>query len=119
MTYKACDRTHVAALVGPYFLYAAERDFSIWSYGWVFPTDTAMHMLVAAKLAASNATEAEQWRDMAAMQLHYVLGCNPQGYSLITGVGARRFTNPVDQETLYDDLVSGSVLWCYVGSTTS
>jgi len=92
-------------LQGPYFLSVAERDFSIWSYGWTFPTNVAMQMLVAAKLAASNATEAAHWRDMAAMQLHYVLGVNPQSYSLITGVGAKRFTNAVDQETLYDDLV--------------
>jgi hypothetical protein len=99
-------------LAGPYFLSAPERDFAIYGYGWWFPTNIATQMLIAAKLAAPNETEASYWRDMAAMHLHYVLGINPQGFSLITGVGARRFTNPVDQESLYDDLVGALVHIC-------
>jgi hypothetical protein len=96
-------------LAGPYFLSFPERDASIYGYGWQFPTNVATQMLIAAKLAAANETEASAWRDMAAMQLHYIMGVNPQGFSMITGVGARRFTNPVDQESVYDDWVSAAL----------
>ena len=44
----------------------------IFSYGWHFPSDYAYNLVLAAQLAggAINATEASQWRDMAAQQQH-------------------------------------------------
>lgn len=94
------------AQASPYYLAVPERSFAVYGYGWQFQASVAAQMLFAAQLAARNGSEASQWRDMAAMQVNYVMGVNPQGYSLITGLGARRVTNPVDSDSVYDDLVS-------------
>ncbi|KXZ49121.1 hypothetical protein GPECTOR_23g50 [Gonium pectorale] len=94
----------VDAKTNPYRLAAHSRDFRIFGYGWFFPTEAATHLLVAAALAGSNATEAAEWRNLAAQQVHYMLGANPQGISLISGIGARRIHNIVDQESVYDDI---------------
>lgn len=91
---------------GPYFLAITERSSSIYGYGWIFQASIAAQLLFAAQLAAKDATEAALWRDMAGMQLNYIMGTNPQGFSLITGLGARRITNPVDDESVYDEWVS-------------
>lgn len=40
------------------------------------------------------------------LQVNYIMGVNPQGYSLITGLGARRVTQPVDDDSVYDTWVS-------------
>lgn len=93
-------------IAGPYFLAITERSSAIYGYGWIFQASIAAQLLFAAQLAAQNSTEAELWRDTAAMQLNYIMGVNPQGYSLITGLGARRITNPVDDESVYDEWVS-------------
>ncbi|GLI64428.1 hypothetical protein VaNZ11_007624, partial [Volvox africanus] len=69
-----------------------------------FPAEPAAHLMVAAALAASNSSEATAWKNLAAQQVHYMLGANPQGFSLISGIGARRIRNVVDQESSYDDL---------------
>lgn len=41
------------------------------------------------------------------VQVNYIMGVNPQGYSLITQLGAKRIYNAVDDESVYDDWVSG------------
>ncbi|KAG2426253.1 hypothetical protein HXX76_013011 [Chlamydomonas incerta] len=121
-----------------YGLSLPSRTMWVYGYGWFFPTDRAAHLLVAAALlgpppaggaaglgaaglGAVNASEAAGWRGAAAAQVSYMLGGGPQGYSLVTGLGARRLTNVVDQESLYDQLeppwpglpigLTGGVAW--------
>ncbi|KXZ52862.1 hypothetical protein GPECTOR_8g244 [Gonium pectorale] len=101
----AVARGHMAeATTNPYRLAAPTSVFRTFGYGWHFPTEPAAHMLVAAALAAANSSEARDWRNLAAQQVHYILGANAQGFSLISGIGARRMQNIVDQESSYDDL---------------
>lgn len=54
---------------GPYFLCIPERSAAIYGYGWQFQASVAAQLLLAAELAAPNATEAAVWRDVAAMQV--------------------------------------------------
>ncbi|GFR43733.1 hypothetical protein Agub_g4844 [Astrephomene gubernaculifera] len=88
-----------------YRLAVPARTFRIFGYGWHYPAEPALHLLLAAALAGGgNASEAAGWRALAAQQLHYLLGANPQGFSLISGLGARRYQNVVDEESVYDDI---------------
>ncbi|PNH05619.1 Endoglucanase D [Tetrabaena socialis] len=95
--YSSSAAQHPYGLIGP------SDSFRTFGFGWFFPTERSVHLLIAATLAASNASEAAAWRGLAAQQVHYVLGANPQGFSLISGVGARRYQNLVDDDTAYDD----------------
>ncbi|GIL90619.1 hypothetical protein Vretifemale_18404, partial [Volvox reticuliferus] len=98
-------RGHIAeAKTNPYGLALPVDVCRTFGYGWHFPAEPAAHLMVAAALAASNSSEATAWRNLAAQQVHYMLGANPQGFSLISGIGARRIRNVVDQESSYDDL---------------
>jgi endoglucanase len=89
---------HVAGSAArSYRLSMADNPIDYGQYGWFFPQLQIYQLLMA------NAVAPDPDYERTALQnMDFVLGANPSGYSLVTGIGARRLRGPVDQTSRYD-----------------
>jgi len=99
--HTACKLHLDDAAAFPYRLSMPRETIRHGNYGWVFPGDLAGYDLLMGYAVEGD----RRYLECALDNLHYTLGANPSGYSLQTGLGAKRNMEAVSDASSWDEII--------------